>query len=78
MWYCADWFPPLGFQSINPSVASLFLARFSADAFNPDRSPRTDEATVNVSGHPALFAMDISACHKAITVLGCGFSSSLS
>lgn len=57
---------------------NLFLALLNADAFNPDFSIRIDEATVNVSGHPALFAMDINACHKAIAVLGCGFSSSLS
>lgn len=63
---------------MNPSIASLFLALLKADALNPDFSIRDDWATVNISGHSALFAMDINACHKAITVLGCGFSSSLS
>ena len=35
-----------------PICSKVCFALFNADAFNPDRSPRTDEATVNVSGHP--------------------------
>ncbi len=55
-----------------------FLARLIACAFSPDFSTKTDTATVNSSCQPVLFAMDISACHKAMAGEGSGFSSSVS